>query len=239
MLINIAIVEDDEQSAERTKSYIDRFQEQSEHSFSVRHFKDGLDFLANYHSGFNIVFMDVEMPFMNGMEVAKRMRKIDSRAVLIFVTNMAQYAIEGYEVDALDYIVKPVEYFNFSVKLKKAIRHLDDRTEENILLARPNGFVRVAIAGIIYIEVNDHKLLFYTDNAIYEIRGTLSAYESRLTPFGFSKCNHCYLVNLKYIKGVDDEYVTLANGEKLQISRPKRKKFVDDLKEFYKDDIVM
>jgi DNA-binding LytR/AlgR family response regulator len=236
MLINIAIVEDDEQSAEKIKSYIEQFGKQSEHSLSVKHFKDGLDFLENYHSEFNIVFMDVEMPFMNGMEVAKKMRKIDTRAVLIFVTNMAQYAIEGYEVDALDYMVKPVEYFNFSVKLKKAIKNLDKRTDDNILLMRPNGFVRLSINSIIYIEVNDHKLLFYTDNAIHEIRGTLSAYESRLTPFGFSKCNHCYLVNLKYVKSVDEEFVTLANGEQLQISRPKRKKFMEDLKGFYKND---
>ena len=233
MIIKVAIVEDDDSYASITKSHLERFQSESKYRFAVSCFKDGLDFLEKKPAEFDIVFMDIELPYMNGLDVARKMRKYDSHAALIFITNMGQYAINGYEVDALDYLVKPVEYFNFTVKLKKAIKNLRDRASECLLLSSTNGLVRIAVEEINYIEVQNHTLIFHADNATYEIRGTLSEYESKLEASGFSKCNHCYLVNLRYVVSMDENFVKLTSGELLQMSRPKRKKFSEDFVSFF------
>lgn len=107
-MYNIAIVEDSKEATDVLKSYFDRFSEEMGARFNVVCFDNALDFLENYSSAFNLVLMDINMPHMDGMEASHRLREIDNNVTLIFVTNMAQYAIRGYEVGATDFIVKPV-----------------------------------------------------------------------------------------------------------------------------------
>ena len=229
MIINVAIVEDDKSCALETKGFISKCQEELGREFNVSVFNNGVDFLNNYKSEFDIVVMDIEMPYMDGLEVARKMRELDPVVILIFMTNMSQYAVKGYEVDAIDYIVKPAQYFNFKLKLKKAVERLESRPVDSLMLARQNGVSRVAIDSILYVEVTDHKLMFHTLNGIFETGGSLNSYEKQLAKYGFSRCNHCYLVNLQYVAGINSNFVTLANNEELQISRPKRKNFLDSL----------
>lgn len=231
MLIKVAIVEDEESCALQTKEFLKNFEKESEHRFDVDIFSNGLDFLVKYRSNYEIVFMDIEMPFKTGIETAKRMRSQDNKAALIFITNSTKYAIASYEVNAIDYILKPIEYFNFTVKLKKALRQIEALNKESLFLPQEDGLIRLAIDDILYIEVSDHKLLFHCSSLHYEIRGTLNRFEEKLVQHGFSMCNQCYLVNLRYVKKIEGVFVILSNDEILQISRPKRKKFIKDLQQ--------
>ena len=110
-MINIAIIEDNAADANLLRSYIDRYFAETDKSYKVEVFSDGFNFLSNYSGKCNIAFFDIEMPHIDGMQVARRLRAVDSEVSIIFVTNMAKYAINGYEVSALDFIIKPVEYF--------------------------------------------------------------------------------------------------------------------------------
>lgn len=101
-MYRIAIVEDDQNAAEVLRSYLQRYEEENGEQFSVSSFANGLLFLKEQESGFDIVFMDIEMPALDGMETAKLLRRVNDISCLIFVTNMASYAIKGYEVDAID-----------------------------------------------------------------------------------------------------------------------------------------
>ena len=110
-MVNIAIVEDNENEANRLLEYLDRYAAENNELFSYRYYPEANAFLEERERTFDIVFMDIMLPGINGMEAAQRLRKSNSRTVLIFVTNMTSYAIKSYEVDALDYI-----------KLRKALQ---------------------------------------------------------------------------------------------------------------------
>lgn len=120
-MINVAIVEDEKPAAELIGSYLQEFGRQEEEEFSVRVFGDAVSFLENYKPDFDLVFMDIMMPSIDGMRAAKKLRERDRNVQIIFVTSMSQFAVKGYEVAALDFIVKPVSYFDFCIKMRRAV----------------------------------------------------------------------------------------------------------------------
>ena len=124
LMLSVAIVEDDRKYSKLLEGYLERYSAENDVKFKVDVFDDGLKFIMGYDGdgGYNIVFMDVEMPRLDGIKTSRKLRATDKNVSLIFVTNMAKYAVSGYEVDALDFMVKPVDYFNFSLKLEKAVR---------------------------------------------------------------------------------------------------------------------
>ena len=110
--------------------------------------------------------MDVEMKFMDGMSAAEEIRKMDTEVVIIFITNMPQYAIQGYRVDALDYVLKPVSYFAFSQELDKAVKKIKLRKGNSLLLLQDKGVVRLRLEQIWYLESQGHHIIVYTEKGI-------------------------------------------------------------------------
>ena len=190
--------------------------------------EDGAVIAAHYEPGWDIIFMDVEMPGLDGFGAAEKIRAVDGDAVLVFVTNMAQYAIKGYEVDALDYIIKPAQYGPLSIKLDRAAQRWR-AAAESVMVALPTGTQRLLLWEIYYIEVQGHKLTYHTEKGQLPGTGTLQDAEQRLHGKGFLRCNKCYLVNQKHIRTVTGSDVVLSNGEKLQISRLRKKEFMEEL----------
>lgn len=120
--MRIAIVDDDAKERSLLKDYAERYAEEKKLDFGIVEFDSGLNFSADYAEPFDIILLDIEMPHLDGLKVAREIRKVDTAAVIIFITRMAQYAIKGYEVDALDFMLKPVTYFNLSAKLSRAMK---------------------------------------------------------------------------------------------------------------------
>lgn len=117
-----AVVEDEREAAERIAEYLGRFGAENGETFDVSYYGDAEAFLAGYDPECDIVFMDIQLPDMSGMDAARALRAVDSEVTLVFVTSMVQYAVSGYEVSALDFIVKPVSYPNFAMKMKRVLR---------------------------------------------------------------------------------------------------------------------
>lgn len=228
-MIRIAVVEDDALCAEKTRGYIEDYGREAGEAFDVKIFHDGLALLNGYRSVFDVIFMDIEMPDLDGMATARKLRELDPVVIIIFVTNMAGYAIKGYEVEALDYMVKPVSYFNFTLKLKKALRKLGRAADVSLSVPQESCVMRLNSSQIRYVEVINHNLVYHTDTGEYETRGSLTETEKLLSGHGFACCNHCYLVNLKYVSGIRDGSAVMVSGDELQISRPKKKAFLDAL----------
>ena len=128
-MIRIAVVEDEELYAEQLQNYISKYAEERKKQIKVTWFQDGEDIVSGYKGEYDIILLDIQMRFMDGMMAAEKIRELDSEVVLMFIANMIQYAVHGYEVDAMDYVVKPVEYFAFSQKLDKAIGRIQKKTE--------------------------------------------------------------------------------------------------------------
>lgn len=229
-MFKIAVVEDNHASAEKLRGFLERYAAENGENFDITVFSDALMFLDSYKRIYDMVFMDIELPFIDGMEAAKRLRAVDSQVILIFVTNMARYAVKGYEVDALDYLVKPVHYGDFELKLRRAVARREE-AQEAILVVRQSGFLRLRLQEIRYIEVRGHTLIFHTASGPVNGSGTLLETEEKLKSKGFLRCNKCYLVNQKHIAGVQGYTLLMTGGEELQISRPRKKAFMSELAE--------
>lgn len=232
-MLNIAIIDDDVSCINLIKTYIQRFEKEENFQIEVSEFLNGLMLIADYKPVYDIIFLDVEMPHMNGIEVAEYIRKSDPHAIIIFVTNMSQYAIKGYEVDAFDYIIKPMNYLSMSSKLQSAIKSLITKEEMSIIIPGEDGDRHIKAGEIIYIEVKDHWLFIYTKDNTYKMLGTLKEMEEQLEDYNFVCCYRCYLINLKYVTRMSSEFVILDNKVELKISRGKRKKVQSAFVQYY------
>lgn len=172
-MLKMAVVEDIKEDSDTLCGYVEKFSEETAERIDIRVFGNAVDFLDKYSSGFNIVLMDIDMPMLDGMAASRKLRDIDDDVVLIFVTNLAQYAVEGYEVHAFDFIVKPVSYYSFSIKLRRAIDHLGKSSGVTVQIRTRENFACVPSTEIKYIEVYDHDLVYHT------VKGNMTAIGSR------------------------------------------------------------
>lgn len=224
-MIRIAIVEDEAAVREQLKGYVQRYTRQYGTLFDVAEFADGMDLLDDYRPGYDIIFLDVEMKHLDGMETAQRIRTLDEDVILVFITNMAQYAIKGYAVGALDYVLKPVPYFAFSQELQKAVDRIGRRTKRYLAVPVEGGLRRLDAAKIYYVESEGHRVRFYTEKDAFSVPGSLKAVEEKLSDAPFARCNSGYLVNLAQVSAVQQNPVQVGPYA-LQISRPRRKSFL-------------
>ena len=142
-MIQIAVVEDEDLYAGQLMEYLAKFQEEYGIGLRMTRFKDGDEITNNYTSQFDIILMDIEMKLMDGMTAAEEIRRLDQDVVIMFITNMTKYAIRGYQVDALDYVLKPVSYFDFSQKLLRAIEKTGKRGGSSITIESGSGIRKV------------------------------------------------------------------------------------------------
>jgi len=229
-MYSISIVEDDLSAYNLLKDYLVRYEKNHNISLLIKNFTSGEMFLDTY-TPIDIVFMDIELPGLNGLDVCKKLRKIDSKVVIIFVTNMAQFAINGYEVEALDFIVKPLMYSPFETKFSKAIEKASSLSQEKLTLRINRKDVFVNISDILFIEVRDHNLVFHTKQEEYTVRGSLNEYEQLLKNKNFCLCSNYCLVNLAAVYGVQHDEVQVLD-QKVHITRNKKKAFLEKLSNF-------
>lgn len=228
-IYRVAIVEDETIWSDALQKMLQTFQRENGLTIESTVFTSIETFLTGYKERYDLVFMDIELPGMNGMEGARRLREIDSVVTLIFVTNLAQFAVQGYEVSALDYLIKPVNYSNFSVKMLNALEAIGKADSKRIAVFGKTEIHSMSIHEILYVEVYGHHLLFHkTDGSSVDACGSLSTLEAELKDMGFTRCNVCYLLNMKYITKISAQNVILADGTELQISRRRRKEFMDE-----------
>lgn len=228
MVIHVAIVEDETHPAQLLQDYLNRFSEENKIVFQITHFSSPVLLLERYRADWDIIFMDIDMPYINGMEAARRLRVLDQKVILIFVTNLAQYALQGYEVSAMDYILKPIQYYSFALKLSKAIWRLDDSGEASLNVFAEIGSVRIKVHDIRFIEVEGHMVTYHTYDGTYYDFTSLNKREQALAGKGFSRCSNRCLVNLKYVKSFKGYSLYLHDGTELKISQPRKKAFIQD-----------
>lgn len=227
-MIRIAIVEDDKEYQEQLVRYIKKYETEYGEEFKVCIFNDGDEIIEGYAGNYDIIFLDIEMKRLNGMDTARYIRKMDTNVILIFITNMSQYAIQGYEVEALDYVLKPIKYFAFSQELEKARKRLKSKAVQYLTISQPQGMVRLDTREILYLEKQGHNMIIHTEEACYMFRQTMKVMEEQLRGAQFVQCNSGYLVNLEHVKSVDKNLVHIGKSE-LQISRPRRREFMEAL----------
>lgn len=223
-MYRIAIIEDNLRDLEQIQSFLSHYQREQGVVFTVTAFNDPMRFLLKYRPDYDLVFMDIELPPFHGIDIARRLRNVDSMVALVFITNMEQCAVNGYEVDALDFVVKPINYYRFSSMMNKALRNIAKRSEKEILIRSASKISRLRISQIYYVEIRDHLLIFHSSEGELESWGKLSDVEQELSDYDFVRCSSSYLVNLRHIISVDGDTVNIA-GDMLPISQRRRKVF--------------
>lgn len=229
-MLRIAIVEDEPDCARQLQAYLERYQRERELEMNITHFSDGIELAERYTPEWDILFLDIQMKLLDGMDTARRIRVQDPCVTIVFITNLARYAIQGYEVDASDYILKPLNYDRFRVRMEKITAAFRRNREEYVMLPLGEQKVRLPVREILYVEVLDHELQVVTEGQSFRMRGSLRKMEQLLEGQGFSRCNRCYLVNLRQVTRVGQNDVCLGEHT-LPISRPRKKEFLRELSE--------
>lgn len=234
-MVKIAIVEDDELSIEKLLQYLETYQKEEREEFHIKVYRDGSDIATNYKAQYDIILMDIRMKFTDGMTAAEHIRNMDSDVTIMFITNMPQYAIQGYEIGALDYIIKPVSYFVFNRKLKRAIARRKKTHRQYIVIPIKGGAKREEVSNIYYIESNGHNLIYHTKNGTILSNGTLKKTEHILKEMHFSRGSSGYLINLEHVEAIKEK-CAIVKGESLLLSRLKMKTFMQDLAKYWGGD---
>ena len=229
-MYHIAIVEDEEQFRQQLTEYLTQYQDENQLEFKISVFTDGAEILENYQPVYDVILLDIEMPKVNGMDAAKQIRVRDDNVVLMFITNMAGYAIHGYEVGALDFVMKPITYYTFSMKLTRALKRAKQQEQKSLLLPLSDGVKKLELSEIYFVEGQSRMLYYHTALGDYVVKGTMQAAENALANFPFAKCNHWYLVNLMHVTEVRKTMVVVGPFE-LEISRRNKTAFLKALTE--------
>lgn len=231
-MVRIAIVEDNDDDAGKIEEYLSKYAEDNGLEFRTRRYSDAESFMCS-GKDYDIIFMDIMMKGLDGMSAAKLIRESKIDAALVFVTNMVQYAIEGYSVNALDFMAKPLNYYNFALKMDRIYEYVHGRMKKEIIVSSKTSKTVILISEIKYIEVANHTVTYHTKESKITSSGSLKEVVQVLDGNTFCLCNQCYLVNLNCVKRVNGNDLLLNDGTILQISLPKRKNFMKQLAYFY------
>ena len=225
-MIRTAIVEDAAFDRQVLQDCLREYGQETGTELQITEFTDGSAFLEQYPDGFDLVFMDIMMNGMDGLTTARKMRRRDDKVLLVFVTSMLQYAVQGYSVDAMDFIVKPVTYTGLKLCMDRVVRRLNETTPVRLRFTNREGTHSVDAAEICYIESLEHKIVVHTVQGEIQSDMSLAAAEKMVKALPFFRCHVSYLVNLRYVDRVSGNDVWV-NGDRLAISRYRRKDFLE------------
>lgn len=228
----IAIVDDETMFRVLTKKKLAEVMKKLPFTFYVQEYKSGAAFLAK-KKVFDIVFMDIAMPKMSGIEAAAKYREYCPEGILIFLTAYDDYMKDGYKVNAFRYIGKQDEPKEFFEAVKSAVLQLQEK-EQLKLQVVSGGEIFVALNDIVYVEAQTRSVLVHTkDGEILPVRQKISDLTQLLEEKGFFLIHRLYLVNLRYAKSCDKKEVVLYTAETIPISEKRRHEFKVALKEFH------
>jgi DNA-binding LytR/AlgR family response regulator len=231
-MIRICIVEDELEQAELLKGYINKYGNAKKQPFSITHLTDGIDLVDDYKSQFDIILLDIQMKHLDGMSAAEKIRKVDPDVIIIFITSTVQYAVQGYAVDALGYVLKPVPFTQFEQLFDKAITRVQAKQQRvYIKVSVDDKQIKLDCSAIYYIESQRNNVVIHAEEDDYVTAGPLKRFEEMLMTHGFSKCHNAYLINLSAVEAIQKEEVVLTSGTCLPISRAKKKEFMAALTE--------
>lgn len=222
--MKIAIVEDNPSDSSILEELLKRYFLRENILMELKKYTSGEDFFVGWPLEFDIVFLDIQLEKLNGIEIAVKIRETNERAVIIFVTNNSQYSLAGYSVDALDYLVKPISFELIDRVLPRAVRRLDNSDKGCLTLHTNDGYFVVNLVDINYIETENRKMVIHTKTGEITCIRTLQYMEEKL-PKTFFRCHSAFLVNLLAVESLRGAYALVA-GKMIPISKHRRTEFI-------------
>lgn len=232
-MFRILIVEDNPEEQATLRAHLERYATEHGEDFQIAWLKSAVEFVEGSETA-DLIFMDIDLPGINGMEAATLLRSFDQQTPLIFVTNLSQYAVRGYEVDALDFIVKPVTYYNFSMRMDKAMRVMRRTAGRNVVIQSKTGMRVIPLAELISVEVLNHNLAYRAvgyDDAL-EVRGSLASIERELEGGPFVRISNSCIVNMGHVRDIQGNELRMSDGRVLYFSRARRRPAMERIADY-------
>ena len=230
-MLRLAIVEDDPMFRDQLQAFVERFEKDTGNRCSVSAFSDGAEIIQDYTPEFDIILMDIQMQQTDGMTAARAIRETDSDTVIVFITNSPQFAIEGYSVDALSYLLKPLSYYAFTQCLLRAAKKLRRKEKTYLFVNGQNGRQRIDSSELLYAEVHGHQMIWHTQSGDIVTPGAMKDAEESLAGLPFFRCSKCDLVNLAHVDSIRDGDA-MVGTYRVQVSRAKKKPFMEALNRY-------
>ena len=225
--MKIAIVEDNPADVRIIEDLLRRYFFRECIIADIETFNSGEDLLAEWPFEIDIVFLDIHMEKLNGIETASKIRETNERAVIILVTNNPQYSLAGYSVDALDYLVKPISFELLDRVLPRALRRLENSDRNSLTIRNNDGYFVVNPMDINFVEMDNRKVIIHTKTGSITCTRTLNHMQEKL-PAIFFRCHSAFLINLHAVESLKDQCAVIG-GKMIPISKHRRKEFVSAL----------
>lgn len=231
-MIRTLIVEDEPDEAQRLTDFVRRYGSAHAEDFQITWIKSTMEMLSD-KGHYDLVLLDIDLPGINGMEAAQLMRVYDETTPIIFVTNLAKYAVKGYEVGATGFIVKPVTWGNLSMTLDRALRTIRQNTGRSVMVPTEDGMRVIAFSSIVYVEVTGHRLTYHLeDGERLEARGSLGQLEADLEGAPVVRVAKSFLANMDKVALVRSQDLQMVNGDLLHISRTRKREVMDAVTDY-------
>lgn len=231
-MIKIAICDDDISFVDRIEKMLIEYEKNMNQSFLIKKYTKPLYLMDSLKEDFQIFFLDIEMPCLNGVELTEIIRKYDERSIIIFVTSHGEYIAKGYDYDVQNYITKPITQIQINCEMNRAFRKLGTYNQKYIAVKNSKGFMKLFLSDIEYIETKDRNVLFHCVNGRQEIgHFKMQVLEEKLRDCPFIRCHNGIIVNVDYIDSIHDFTVTLLSGKKIFTTKSRKKALIQKVAE--------
>ena len=234
-MIHIAICDDERDFVAHLTGLLDRYADETGEELKVTVYYDGMELIERYDTTIDLIFLDIQMKLMDGLRAAERIRQMDGKVGIIFLTTLTQCTLEGYKYQAADYIIKPIKYVRLKDEMNQWLKRNRKNDSPAVVVANNSGKYKVFLNTLRYVETFNRNLLLHTEQENIVCYKSMKEMEQELGSQGFARCHTSYIVNLFFVKGVNKLEITLVTGETIPISQPKRKQFMEQLTEYWGD----
>lgn len=228
-MITVGICDDSEKMIESLKTSLEEYGYDSGEELGIFTYLSGESLLENYNSKYDILFLDIKMSGINGIQVAEKIREKDKKVIIIFLTSLVQHALDGYRVNAANYIIKPITKKRLKIEMDERISELKQRNDPFITVHNDNGNYKILLKSISYVETYSRNLLIHTHKNNIICYWKMKELEKKLEPYGFARNHSSYLVNMLYVENIEKTDIKIKTGELIPISKTKKKEFMEKL----------
>ncbi|MEW9078388.1 LytR/AlgR family response regulator transcription factor [Terrisporobacter glycolicus] len=234
-MIKIGICEDEKEMQDLIESHLQNLLKNRE--YKIEKYISGEELLQANFEDIDILLLDIQMGKLSGMDTARRIREVNSKMEIIFITSLIDYVQEGYEVRAYRYLLKPIELEELKKHVLNCINEIEKNKNHYILIKNKSNTYKIYSNEITYIEVQKKDMLIHTINKDFDVRYSLEKVEKDLNLDKFVRCHKSFLVNLTYVENIKSNIAILESGEEVPISRYRYKEVKEKFLRFIGDEI--